>query len=204
MLGEREVLCSPASIPGKPPLKLQLLVDSSLSCADNLKSAAPGKLHLVCGEPFLDGSGNGLRVYLRSICNAQEDQFLNEITVTGRAGGKISETAQSASTSIAMPRIDHGKEETHWFKIRGFGHNRERLKQLPKGALVSVNGVFEPRTSQKGDEYCEIKIRSITAHAKAGNYNAAEGTSAGGYANSDFQGEPGELQFASENWDVGD
>ena len=84
------------------------------------------------------------------------------------------------------------EEVPDWFKVRGYGYTMQRLTDIPKGALVEVNGMLTQQTSQKGEHYVEIKSRKIKVHSKSkagGNSDSASGTSAAGYDHEAFTGE---------------
>jgi hypothetical protein len=171
------------------PVVLQCRTDSG--CAANCKELTVDALVIACGDPTLDDEGNALILSLRSLCKGYDDQFLNEVSITGRLSGTCKPAEKSASTGLAVNRFSGEDEVTDWFRIRCFGLNRDKLLEAPKGALVTASGVFEGKISAEKKPYVEVKTRTLRMHARAGNYNAAEGKQAAGYAASDFDGSDG-------------
>lgn len=189
----REVLQTVAQTTDKEPFAVTLRCRTDSGCAANFKGLAPGALVIASGDPTLDDEGNALILSLRSLCKGYDDQFLNEVSITGRLPGpdrvKITETGKSASSSLAINRFKEGDEEhTDWFRIRCFGLNKDKLTDAPQGALVTASGVFEGRLSSEKKSFVEVKTRVLRFHAKARGHNAAEGKAAAGYASSDFDG----------------
>jgi single-stranded DNA-binding protein len=174
----------------KDEQKIQLTVVArpGSAVANSLLSQEEGALVLLTGEVTLDKDGNLPSLNLRSICKGYEDQFLNEVSVTGRLSGQIKAADKSDSSSLAVNRYEGGEQVTDWFRIRCFGANRDRLVEAPKGALVTASGILEMRESKEGKPYVEVKVRVLHMHARAGAHDAAEGREAAGYANSDFDG----------------
>ena len=169
-------------------IQLRAMARPGSAIANALLAQAIGNLVILTGDLTLDGDGNLPILNLRSICKGYRDQFLNEVSVTGRLSGSIKEAEKSDSSSLAVNRTVAGEEKTDWFRIRCFGANRERLLEAPKGALVTASGILEMRTTKEEKPYVEIKVRVLHMHAKAGAHNAAEGKEAVGYSNADFDG----------------
>jgi hypothetical protein len=145
-------------------------------------------LIIASGDPTLDDGGSDLILSLRSLSKGYDDQWLNEVSITGRLSGTCKPADKSASTSVAINRFSGDEEVTDWFRIRCFGLNRDKLLEAPKGTLVTASGVFEGKLTAEKKPYIEIKTRVLRLHARAGNHNAAEGKAAAGYATSDFDG----------------
>ena len=169
-------------------IQLRAVARPGSAIANALLAQAVGNLVILTGDVTLDEDGNLPLLNLRSLCKGYPDQFLNEISVTGRLSGVLKEAEKSDSTSLAVNRMVNGEEKTDWFRIRCFGANRERLLEAPKGALVTASGILEMRTSKEEKPYVEVKVRVLRMHAKAGAHDAAEGKQAVGYSNADFDG----------------
>jgi len=169
-------------------VQLRVAARPGSATANALLGQAVGSLVIVTGDITLDKEGNLPTLNLRSLCKGYEDQFLNEVSVTGRLSGQLKEAEKSDSSSLAVNRLENGEEATDWFRIRCFGANRERLLEAPKGALVTASGILEMRTTKENKPYVEVKVRVLRFHAKAGAHNAAEGKEAVGYSNADFDG----------------
>lgn len=179
-------------------IQLRAMARPGSSIANALLAQAVGNLVILTGDITLDGDGNLPILNLRSLCKGYEDQFLNEVSVTGRLSGVLKEADKSDSSSLAVNRMVAGEEKTDWFRIRCFGANRERLADAPKGALVTASGILEMRTTKEDRPYVEIKVRVLHLHAKAGAHNAAEGKEAVGYSNADFDG--GDAPACPADW----
>lgn len=191
MVGGRELLQASARTTDREPTPVVLQCRTDSSCASNFKAFTAGSLIIASGDPTLDDEGNSLILSLRSACKGYEDQFLNEISITGRLGspGKEAESGKSAAAGLAINRFkDGGDEVTDWFRIRAFGLNKDRLIEAPAGTLLTASGVIEGRTSRDNVPFVEVKVRTLRMHAKAGGYNKAEGKEAAGYSNADFDG----------------
>jgi single-stranded DNA-binding protein len=190
VIGGQEFLQAPSTTTGDQQLKAQLLVKATSSCAGNFATQEAGALLIVSGGLSLDDEGNLPVINVASSCIAHPDQFINEVAVTGRLSGTCKEAEKSLSSSIAVNRRRaSGDEEPDWFRIRCFGLNKEKLSEAPKGALVSAYGILEQRTSAKGEPFVEVKCRNLVMHARAKGHDHAEGTTAKGYAQSDFDGD---------------
>ena len=169
-------------------IKLRVVARPGSATANSLLGQAAGNLVILTGDITLDGDGNLPVLNLRSLCKGYGDQFLNEVSVTGRLSGSLKEAEKSDSSSLAVNRMENGEEKTDWFRIRCFGANRERLLEAPKGALATASGILEMRTSREGDPFVEVKVRVLRLHAKPRGHDAAEGREAAGYSSADFDG----------------
>lgn len=169
-------------------LRVLLRCAHDSSCAKQFKDTLKDALLIGSGDLLLEDEGKTPVLLLRSVSKAYPDQFLNEVSITGRLSGSIKEADKSCSSSIAVNRMKGNEEAPDWFRIRCFGVNRERLQQAPKGALVTASGILEQRVSSKQEPYVEVKTRVLRFHAKPGSYNPSEGKEAAGYAQSDFEG----------------
>lgn len=187
-VGGSEIIQALAKTTSKEPMPVVLQCRTDSGCAANFKDLKAGALVIACGDPTLDDEGNALILSLRSLCKGYEDQFLNEVSITGRLSGTCKPADKSASTSVAINRFSGTEEVTDWFRIRCFGLNKDKLLEAPKGALVTASGIFEGKTTTDKKPYIEVKTRVLRLHARAGQHNAAEGKAAAGYANSDFDG----------------
>ena len=184
-----------ASTPTKEPVNLLIRTLATGNPAKGLHGKQPSDLLIVSGDlslPKDQDTPPGL--YARVICDATSDQYLNEVTIVGRLAGeaRVTESAKSASRSVAVNRYFKDQEETDWFTVRGFGASMERISNAPKGSLVSISGSLEQRTNREGKPYTEIKARTFRVHqrSKSGaTANPAAGTSAQGYAHEDFAGD---------------
>lgn len=178
--------------PGDPAIPITLTCKPGSTIFSNLGQTKVGDLLIATGDMTLDSDGNLPVIWLRSICKGYEDQYLNEAVVTGRLSGQLREAEKSDSSSIAVNRLDDaGKEATDWFRFRCFGANRERLVEAPKGALATVAGILDLRTSKDEKLFVEVKTRVLRLHARAGGHDAAAGKEATGYSNADFEGNDG-------------
>lgn len=199
----REVLSAPVQTVHSDPANLVIRAIAGSNVATAFATKAQGQALIVSGDLILD-EDSGPVLYARMICDAHPDQYLNEVMIVGRIAGevRVAESGKSCSRSIAVNRFADGKEITDWFKVRGFGHWKDRLETAPKGALVSVSGFLDQRTNRDGNPYCELKCRALRVHSKpkgGGGVNPAQGTTAVGYAAEDFSGE-GEAENMPFNW----
>ncbi len=169
-------------------IQLRVVARPGSATANSLLGQEVGNLVILTGDITLDGDGNLPVMNLRSICKGHEDQFLNEVSVTGRLSGQVRGAEQSDSSSLAVNRLENGEEKVDWFRIRCFGANRERLLDAPKGALVTASGILEMRASKEGTPFVEVKVRVLRFHARARGHDAADGKEAAGYSNADFDG----------------
>lgn len=169
-------------------IQLEVRARSGTALANNLLALALGDLVILSGDLILDAKGDLPILKLRSLCKGHPEQFLNEVTVTGRLSGQIREAEKSDSTSVAVNRMENGEEKVDWFRIRCFGLNRERLLAAPKGALVTASGSLEMRMSKEDKPFVEVKTRVLRMHAKARGHDAAEGKEAAGYSQADYDG----------------
>lgn len=196
----KELLETGAKTAHADPADLTVRVIAGSAVAAAFATKQQNQRLIVSGDLILDAD-KGPVLYARVICDAADDQFLNEVMVVGRIAGepRSAESGKSASRSLAVNRFVNGEEVTDWFKLRGFGYWKERLENAPKGALVSVAGFLDQRTNKEGKPYTELKVRSLRTHAKSkgggGGANPAAGTTAAGYAAEDFSGEGAAMPF---------
>jgi single-stranded DNA-binding protein len=169
-------------------IQLRAIARPGSTVANSLLAQAVGSIVILTGDIVLDGDGNLPILNLRSLCKGYKEQFLNEVSVTGRLSGSLREAEKSDSSSLAVNRLEDGEEKVDWFRIRCFGANRERLLEAPKGALATASGILEMRSSKDGDPFVEVKVRVLRLHAKPRGHDAAEGKEAAGYSNADFDG----------------
>lgn len=146
---------------------------------------------IMSGNLLLNDHTNSTVLWGQSFCDAHPDQFINEVVIVGRLNkdAKVSESSKSAARSIAVNRY-HGEEEvTDWFRLRGYGFSMEKLVAAPKGSLVMAHGCLEQKTNREGNPYMEVKCRTLKVHSKgkASAPNPAQGTSATGYDQEDFE-----------------
>lgn len=190
--GGKEILEALAATQAQTPLQLLLRVRGGSGVASAFSTKTTGDLVIVSGDLILDDDGNQGILYCRVCCDAAPSQYLNEVTIVGRLGpeGRVASSGKSACRSVAVNRFVAGEEVTDWYPVRGFGYTMEKLQGAPKGALVSVSGSLDQRTSKEGSAYIEIKARTLRIHGKPkGGGNPAAGTTAHGYDHSDFTGE---------------
>lgn len=191
----KEVLEAYATTTTGEPVSILLRVRTTASTAKAFATKTQGDRLLASGDLILSENGNEAVLYGRVLCDATEDQYLNEILVVGRlsSAAKVTESAKSCSRSLAVNRYSAGSEHTDWYRLRGYGYTMEKLKDTPKGALVSVAGILEQRTNRQGDPYLEVKCRTLLVHSKSkvgtGSSDLAAGTKASGYSHADFTGE---------------
>lgn len=193
-IGEKEVVEVFASIRHHEQLPLLLRTYANREQATALLSKTNGDLLLVTGELSLDENGDTPVLHAWSLCAAYDNQYFNEVTVIGRATGTVRTSASNLSSSrtLGVNRFFNREPVTDWFKVRGFGHSKEKLEQLDKGTLATVNGMLSSCTNAQGKTYCEIKARKVTPIAKSGSSghssgaNPAAGTSAAGYSHDEF------------------
>lgn len=192
----KEVLEAFAATTTAEPVNILLRIKSGTNPAKVFAAKDKGELIITSGDLVLSPEGDTAILYGRVVCDAQPDQFINEVLVVGRLSSeaRVSSTAKSASRSIAVNRFVQGNELTDWFTVRGYGYTMDKIVDAPKGALVSVCGTLEQRTSKKGDPYVEVKCRALRVHSKSksggGGGDIAAGTKAAGYSHEDFAGEP--------------
>lgn len=190
-LGGKEALEAFASTNGRDPSSVLLQCHAGTSAAGVFATKAANDLLIVSGDLTLDDSGNTPLLYTRVICDATADQYLNEVNLVGRIAGdpKVTDSGKSCSRSVAVNRYIAGEEKTDWYKVRAYGYALDKLAKAPKGALVSVSGMLEQRTSREGQPYPEIKARVIKIHGRPKGTSSPADPSAGkaaGYSSEDF------------------
>lgn len=192
-VGGAEVLATTAQLAGPTPIPVLLQARAGSAAATALAAYPAQALLIASGDLALDSAGNTPVLTARVLCKAYSDQYLNEAFLIGRLGGeaRAAESGKSCSRALAVNRYAAGEELTDWWRLRGYGWANERLAAMAKGALTEVTGMLELRTNKDGASYCELKIRTLKAHAKAkgassGSPNPAAGTSAAGYSHQDL------------------
>jgi single-stranded DNA-binding protein len=167
------------------PLDARLLVAGFLSAID-----------------LPDDGGSLPIVTLTMLCPATPEQFLNEVTIVGRVGGKARESEKSSRVPVAVNRYlkpPAGEEKpievTDWFPVRGFGFSKAKIEALEKGTLIEVSGSLSQMQSSKGSGFFEIRARQIRSHGKSkgrGGAVAPAASSAVGYTAEEFEGGAGQ------------
>lgn len=189
-IGGKQALEAFAAINSKDSAHVLLQCLAGTAAANAFATKKPNDLLIVSGDLTLDEKGATPLLYTRVICGATADQYLNEISIVGRIAGdaRVSESAKSCVRSVAVNRYVAGEELTDWFKVRAYGFFKDKLEQAPKGALVSISGILEQRTSREGQPYPEIKARIIKLHGKPKGASAADPSAgkAAGYSAEDF------------------
>jgi len=196
----KDVLEACAQTTGSEPIHVLLRSKATGSIAEAFSAKQPGSILIVTGDLHLDEQGDTAVIFLRSVCDANTDQYLNEVTVVGRLSGdhKIAESGKSVSRSCAVSRWTGEKELTDWFKLRGFGYAKEKLEGAPKGALVCATGSLEQRTNREGRPYTEVKCRNLRVHGRSqvsAGRNPAAGTKAAGYEHEEFSSDAADMPF---------
>lgn len=188
----REALEAFASTVGRDPVNVLLRCAVNSAVAKAFATKQPGDILLASGSLTLDDDNNVPQLAAFVLCDATRDQYVNEVTLVGRLSSdpRVSESAKSATRSLAVNRYSGEKELTDWFKLRGYGAAKDRLEKAGKGALVSINGTLEQRTNREGSPYCEIKVRVLRVHGNSKGGGASAGPAAGsravGYSHEDF------------------
>lgn len=204
----KEFVSAPALITGSNAVKLQIQARADSTAGKFLATKKATDLVIASGDTALDENGSHPVITASVICDAHPDQYLNEIVIVGRIGSEArdAESGKSTKRSIAVNRYqrDPATEEivelTDWFGVRAFGFTKQRLQTADKGALVEVTGMIDQLTNAKGEDFCEIKARSIRVHKgrKGGGANPASGKAVAGYDSESFMGSEDDF---SPNWD---
>jgi single-stranded DNA-binding protein len=188
----KEVLECYATTTGKEPVNLLLRVRNGSTAAAAFATKTTGSHLLASGDLLLSDESGSSVLFMNMFCDAVDKQFINETTVVGRLTGeaKSSPTQKSARRSLAVNRYPSKDQEvTDWYQLRGFGFLMEKLINAPKGSLIEAQGCLEQKTNKDGNQYLELKCRSIRVHNRGkGQSNPAEGTSASGYDAESFNG----------------
>lgn len=202
----RSYLAATSVIRGPEPINLLLRTYDGSVAAKAFAEKRSGDHLVVSGEVSLEKPDNDLPIITAAmICNAVEDQYLNEVVIVGRIGGdpKEADSGKSVSRSVAVNRYlptggdSDPIEVTDWYPVRAFGYVKGRLESADKGALVEINGFLSQMTNAKGSSYCEVKARSMRVHrGSKGAGNPAAGTSAVGYDMESLQGDPNDMPKA--------
>jgi single-stranded DNA-binding protein len=188
----KEVLECYATTTGKEPVNLLLRVRNGSTAAAAFATKTTGSHLLASGDLLLSDESGSSVLFMNMFCDAVDKQFINETTVVGRLTGeaKSSPTQKSARRSLAVNRYPSKDQEvTDWYQLRGFGFLMEKLINAPKGSLIEAQGCLEQKTNKDGNQYLELKCRSIRVHNRGKSQsNPAEGTSASGYDAESFNG----------------
>jgi single-stranded DNA-binding protein len=195
----KQVLEVFANTTGKDQMPVLLRCAAGSKTAEVLQTKPPGQTLIIAGDLLLE-EGQPL-IFVRTLCDAPADAYVNEITVTGRLAkeARVAESNKSASRSLAVNRAVKGEEVTDWFNVRGYGYVMDRLVSLPVGTLAMVAGLLEQRTNRDGKPYAEIKARTIRVYERGrgsrGSSNPAAGTKAVGYDHEDFVNAADDMPF---------
>jgi len=178
------------------PVLLRCGVDSN--AAQGLKPKQAGDHLIIAGDLFLE-DGQAV-VYLRTLCDTNDQAYVNEITVVGRLANepRVAESNKSAARSLAVNRRVKGEDVTDWYTIRGYGYMMDRLVNASKGSLAMVSGSLDQRTNREGKPYIELKGRNIRIYEKGkggGKSNMAGNTKAVGYDHDSFVNGASDMPF---------
>ena len=181
------------------PAQLLLRVSNGTKKGTLFATKKNGDRLIISGDLILNDPTNATVLYGQMFCDAHDGQFVNEVIVVGRLSkeAKVSDTQKSAARSVAVNRYNDGEELTDWFRLRGYGFSMDKLVGAPKGSLVSAHGCLEQKANREGNPYMEIKCRSVRVHSKgkAVAPNPAQGTSATGYDQEDFESSNNDMPF---------
>ncbi len=173
------------------PAQLVLRLATGTKKGTAFATKKTGDRLIISGDLILNDPTNSSVLWGQSFCDAHDDQFINEVIVVGRLSkeAKVSDTNKSAARSLAVNRYNGKEEITDWFRLRGYGFSMDKLVNAPKGSLVSAHGCLEQKSNRDGDPYMEIKCRTVKVHSKGKGSapNPAQGTSASGYDQEDFE-----------------
>lgn len=199
---DKEVWECYANTTAPEPVNLLLRFRNGSKVAQVFATKQPGARLIIAGDLIIEGENNNTVLCGHMLCDAHEDQFVNEVVVIGRLSkeSKVTETQKSASRSLAVNRYIGRDEHTDWFRLRGYGYSKDKLVNAPKGSLVSANGCLEQRKNRDGNPYLEVKCRNVRVHNRAKGAqgpNPAAGTSAVGYDQEDFESPSNDMPF---NW----
>lgn len=202
----REVLEAFASINSqRDPVSVLLRVPCGTKIGSAFSSKEVGHRLIITGELHLASEKYQAPVVKpHSFCDATDSQYVNEVVVIGRLSEKsyVSQSGKSVSRSLAVNRyVSKDNQVTDWFNLRGFSYAKDRLEAASKGALCSIHGSLYQDSSDKG-LYTGVNVRRMTCHQNSkvgkGGSNPAEGTSAVGYAPSDFNVPQDESPLSSD------
>lgn len=213
----KEQVQAHASIKTSTPESLPVIVRAWISNkgtgpGPQLRTKKKDSLVLITGEASIgekDTDADGyLILAINTICDATNDQFINDFTAIGYLGKDPKIAEKSTSNSLGVSRWPGGKKTTSWFQIRGFGFNSDKLKDpdgCPKGTLVEINGMVDARKNKEGKLYPEIKLRSLISQKKKRGDSMADpskDSSAAGYDHSQFTGEQDQVNDmpTSQSW----
>lgn len=199
----RAYLAATATVRGPEPVNLLVRAYENSAAHKALADKRSGDSVIASGEIALDQPDGDMPILTTAmLCNASEDQYLNEVVIVGRIGGdpKEADSGKSTRRSVAVSRYvrptadDEPSEVTDWYPVRAYGYIKTRLEGADKGALVEINGCFVQMANTAGNPYCEVKARSLRVHrGSKGAGNPAAGTSASGYDHDSFKGSPDDM-----------
>lgn len=163
-----------------------------------------GELQL--GEKASQDPGTAT-VMVYSCSDATKDQFFNEVTIVGRLCKDYKEAEKSCARNVVVNRYRRveGQEKpeqiSDFFRIRGYGTWKERIKKAAKGALVELNGVLITENDKAGKPYPVVKLRKLRTFQKGtgGQKDPAQEKAASGYEHSQFEGND-EVDMPTSNW----
>ena len=195
----KEVLECYAETLSPEPAQLVLRMGSGTKKGSLFATKKAGDRLIISGNLILNDHTNNTVLWGQSFCDAHEDQFINEVVVVGRLSkeARVSDTSKSAARSLAVNRYNAGEEITDWFRLRGYGNTMDKLVGAPKGSLVMAHGCLEQKTNKSGDPYVEVKCRTVKVHSKGKGSapNPAQGTTAAGYSQEDFESSEDNMPF---------
>jgi|TARA_R100001163_G_scaffold63306_1_gene54991 hypothetical protein len=206
--GNDEYLEVCTTTPGQDGFGVVLRARTSSEGPSNfLKTKRSGDLVCVSGELTLgskDTQYDGIPIVrVFSVSDANEKQYINEVTIVGRFVKTAKEANLSCSRSVAVNRYVGKEQITNFFRIRGFGKLKDRIIDAPKGTLVEIVGSITGAKNKEGKFYTEIKTKRLQTHERgsggAVKADPAKELSAAGYEHSQFQGNQQEDSIPS-NW----
>lgn len=179
-----------AHLPGDDPITIHLRAAAQRPTCQRLGELSPGHRLLVSGELGLAADGNTPILWAHVLCDATEQQYLNEVMLIGRLTAAIrdSGSGKSVCRTLATNNFQvqgpdgEGQEVSTYYQIRGFGWRRERLLQAPKGAAICVLGSLCALTNKAGERYCEVRVRVLRILSRGAKTESPAGeTTAVGY-----------------------
>lgn len=203
LISGREFVATEATICGKTPVDLTVRVSTGAKLSQLFAQNQPGDVLLISGDLELDEDGSVPIVDAKVIGKASEDQYLNEAVIIGRVASECrypKDSDKSVKRSVAVnryKRVDGEEkpvEHTDWHGVRAYGFTKEKFETVAKGSLVEVTGCIEQLTNAKGENFCEIKARSVKVHRTGrGAPNPAADSTTAGYEAEAFMGSPDDL-----------
>jgi len=163
-----------------------------------------GELQL--GEKNTPDAGTAT-VNVFSCSDATKDQFFNEISLVGRFCKDYKEAEKSCARNVVVNRYrkiegqDKPEQISDFFRVRGFGIWKERIKKATKGTLVEMNGVLVTENDKEGKPYPVVKLRKLRTFQKGsgGQQDPAQSKAASGYEHSQFMGNDDD-NMPTSNW----